>query len=310
MVTVIKALVAVLVLAIAAALIVIYSGIYNIAADDSHFDMVRWTLATAKRNSVAQYAENIVAPQDLAAEARVQAGAQMYRETCVQCHLAPGMSPTPLHEGLKPTPPKFAEGLPDFAPRELFWIVKHGYKMTGMPAWGKTHTDEEIWDAVAFLARLPNLSSSEYADLLSAASSSESEQQKQKGKQAGQSGGGATKGQAGQKEQAEQKEKSSQPAASVNMTDELTFKPRTVEIKRGETILWKNPSSLMHTVTADPSKANDKSHVQLPKGAEPFHSGDIQPDGEYRHTFNVPGRYRYFCVPHEAAGMAGEVIVK
>jgi plastocyanin len=101
-----------------------------------------------------------------------------------------------------------------------------------------------------------------------------------------------------------------QPAAIVNMTDEMTFEPRTVEIKRGETVLWKNPSSLVHTVTADPKLANDKSHVQLPKGAKTFHSGAIKPGGEYRHTFNVPGRYRYFCVPHEAAGMVGEVIVR
>jgi plastocyanin len=106
------------------------------------------------------------------------------------------------------------------------------------------------------------------------------------------------------------KSMAAQPAAVVDMTDSLKFEPRTVEIKQGSTVLWKNASNLVHTVTADPELANNKSNVQLPQGAETFHSGDIAPGEEYRHTFNVPGRYRYFCVPHEAAGMIGEVIVK
>jgi plastocyanin len=100
------------------------------------------------------------------------------------------------------------------------------------------------------------------------------------------------------------------PAAVVKMTNDLEFVPKKVTIRVGDTIEWKNPSKLVHTVTADPDKARDKSDVKLPEGAKPFNSGRIQPGGTYRHTFTVPGQYKYFCIPHERAGMIAEVEVK
>lgn len=101
-----------------------------------------------------------------------------------------------------------------------------------------------------------------------------------------------------------------EPAATVGMTDDLKFEPETITIEAGETVLWRNSSNLVHTVTADPSKAADPAHVELPEGAETFDSGFIEAGGTYSHTFEVPGRYRYFCIPHEAAGMIGEVVVE
>lgn len=99
-------------------------------------------------------------------------------------------------------------------------------------------------------------------------------------------------------------------AAVVDMTGELTFEPKTITIPVGGTVLWKNPSNVVHTVTADPNKAADPSHVHLPEGATAFDSGTIQPGGTYRHRFTVPGRYQYVCLPHEMMGMIGEVIVE
>ncbi len=99
------------------------------------------------------------------------------------------------------------------------------------------------------------------------------------------------------------------PAAVVEMTDALTFEPRRVEIAAGETVLWRNESVLVHTVTADPEVAAKPGDVRLPRGAEAFDSGDVEPGGGYRRTFETPGNYRYFCVPHEAAGMVGELVV-
>jgi len=99
-------------------------------------------------------------------------------------------------------------------------------------------------------------------------------------------------------------------AATVTMTGKSAFSPDTIEIKAGETVLWKNTSTKVHTVTADPKQAKDPKHVELPSGAEPFDSGKIKPDGTYRHTFTKPGRYTYFCIPHEKAGMIGHVVVK
>ncbi len=99
-------------------------------------------------------------------------------------------------------------------------------------------------------------------------------------------------------------------AAVVKMKNTLKFSPDTVKINVGETVLWKNTSLLMHTVTADSALAGKKESVAYPKDAEPFNSGNLDPEQTFKHTFTVPGTYKYFCIPHEAANMTGYVIVK
>ena len=101
-----------------------------------------------------------------------------------------------------------------------------------------------------------------------------------------------------------------EPAAAVEMTNDLKFQPAEITIQAGDTVEWRNTSQVVHTVTADPDEAQDPEHVRLPEGAETFNSGMIEPGGTFRHTFEVPGRYRYFCIPHEMAGMIGEVTVE
>lgn len=105
-------------------------------------------------------------------------------------------------------------------------------------------------------------------------------------------------------------DKEVQPAAVITMTNLLKFEPAVVTITAGETVLWKNSSLLVHTVTADSDLVANPENVALPKGAAPFNSGNIEPEGTFQHTFTVPGKYRYFCIPHEAAKMIGEIIVK
>lgn len=97
--------------------------------------------------------------------------------------------------------------------------------------------------------------------------------------------------------------------AVVQMTNRLTFEPKEIMIPAGKTVEWKNLSLLVHTVTADPELAARKESVILPEGASPFDSGNILPEGIFRHRFTVPGRYQYFCLPHEGAGMVGTVVV-
>lgn len=97
---------------------------------------------------------------------------------------------------------------------------------------------------------------------------------------------------------------------TVEMTNQLKFVPNELRIQAGETVTWRNTSSLVHTATADPSLAADKSHVHLPPKAEPFNSGYVQPGNSYQQRFDVPGRYKYFCIPHERSGMVGEIIVE
>jgi len=98
-------------------------------------------------------------------------------------------------------------------------------------------------------------------------------------------------------------------AVEVGMTNDLAFQPRTVQIRVGETVTWRNTSALVHTVTADPALAQRADDVELPQGAQRFNSGSIAPGQSYSHTFSVPGTYRYFCIPHELQGMTGTVEV-
>jgi plastocyanin len=103
--------------------------------------------------------------------------------------------------------------------------------------------------------------------------------------------------------------RAAEPAAIIEM-DQLKFRPEKVTIKAGETVEWRNTSRAVHTVTADPQKAANMEHVQLPESAESFNSGSMRPGATFRYSFTVPGTYRYFCIPHQAAGIIGEVVVE
>lgn len=97
----------------------------------------------------------------------------------------------------------------------------------------------------------------------------------------------------------------------MKMTGELlVFEPPTITIKAGQTVLWKNSSQEVHTVTADPHKATNAEDVELPRGAKPFDSGYLNPGQAYTHLFRTPGTYRYVCTLHEVQHMIGQVIVK
>lgn len=98
--------------------------------------------------------------------------------------------------------------------------------------------------------------------------------------------------------------------AVVELTNMLMFAPDTLRIKAGTTVEWRNTSLLVHTITADPDLATLAESVQLPEGAKPFNSGNLDTKATFRHTFDVPGTYLYFCIPHEGAMMRGLVIVE
>lgn len=102
----------------------------------------------------------------------------------------------------------------------------------------------------------------------------------------------------------------SESAATIHMTNAMRFVPAEVTITAGQSVVWTNASSMVHTVTDDPSLAQNRSHAHLPDGAAPFNSGSIAPGGTFRHVFDVPGTYAYFCIPHETMGMVGQVVVR
>lgn len=99
-------------------------------------------------------------------------------------------------------------------------------------------------------------------------------------------------------------------AAVVRMTNSMTFEPANVTIRAGQAVKWENQSYVVHTATAVPDKAKNPRDVHLPHNATPFDSGAMQSGATFTHTFNVPGRYKYFCIPHELIGMIGEVLVQ
>jgi mono/diheme cytochrome c family protein len=139
------------------------SGVYNIGADDHHTAIVLALIGQLRDRSIAVRAVNVEVP-DLGATGRVAAGAHAYAALCSSCHLAPGVAKSPLRPGLYPHPPNLAQADPPDA-RRAFWIIKHGIKMSAMPAWGSTLEDGEIWDLVAFVRKQPSMSPEAYRRL-------------------------------------------------------------------------------------------------------------------------------------------------
>lgn len=148
-----------------AAALGIHWGLYNVAADVPHNQSVYSLLATVRDRSIAVRAADIDVPADLSEPGRIASGAGQYVEMCSPCHLAPGMKRTEISRGLYPRAPELRRGS-RATPAEDFWVVKHGIKATGMPAWGVTHSDKLLWDMVAFLRKLPELTPGQYQALV------------------------------------------------------------------------------------------------------------------------------------------------
>lgn len=144
---------------------VVFSGLISVAADDPHTGVVHAFLETARNRSIEVRSEDIVVPS-LDDEDQIRAGAGNYDSMCVGCHLAPGMAETELSNGLYPAPPSLAEAGLYGDPAKTFWVIKHGIKATGMPAWGKSMADPYIWGMVAFLQKLPELDEGAYRALV------------------------------------------------------------------------------------------------------------------------------------------------
>jgi mono/diheme cytochrome c family protein len=144
----------------------VYSGLFNFAADDPHWGVTARIVESARERSIESQSASISAPANLQDSKIIASGAGEYAEMCTGCHLAPGMKDTEMRTGLYPKPPNLAEHGTHRAPAQQFWIIKHGLKMTGMPAWGLTHDDDRIWSMVAFLQKLPDLTPEAYHELV------------------------------------------------------------------------------------------------------------------------------------------------
>jgi mono/diheme cytochrome c family protein len=150
------------ILVAAAAGVFFFGGFFSVAATDQDPDIVNWALIKVRGASIDRHSKDLVAPAPAATDP--QAGARLYdTRGCINCHGAPGVEWGKWSEGLNPDPPDLKDLVPNRTPRELFWVVKHGIKMTGMPSFGAAGmSDEELWKVVAFLQKLPAITPEEY----------------------------------------------------------------------------------------------------------------------------------------------------
>ena len=142
----------------------IYLGIFPPGADEPHSAVVHRILQVSRDRAITVRADKLNVP-DLSDAAMIRQGAGNYAAMCSGCHLAPGMQATELSKGLYPAPAALASGV-DLNPAEAFWIIKHGIKMSAMPAWGKSMGDVYIWGLVAFLKAMPAMTPAEYREMI------------------------------------------------------------------------------------------------------------------------------------------------
>lgn len=143
-------------------LIVVYSGLYNVAADRPHAGIVRWLLSTTMERSVEQHAKGLNAPEQVS----VAEGAVHFSRNCVMCHGGPGVEKSEAGKGLNPDAPDLARTAPEWTLNDVYWIADHGVKMTGMPGFSHTHTEQQLWALAYFVKQLPQLTPAEYQGMI------------------------------------------------------------------------------------------------------------------------------------------------
>jgi len=139
------------------------SGMYDIGADDRPAKIIQAIVDKLRDHSIDLRARRIDTQYETGPK-QIPDGAQRYAALCVGCHLAPGVTKSDLRKGLYPCPPNLAqEDIRDS--RRAFWAIKHGIKMSAMPAWAWTLNDEAIWDIVSFVRQMPTMSPETYQQL-------------------------------------------------------------------------------------------------------------------------------------------------
>jgi mono/diheme cytochrome c family protein len=161
--TVIYTLIFVILITLLGGLAFIYSGVFDVSARWEDGPLVKWVLETTRERSIDVRKVAVKVPTNLGDPRIVMTGFKHYREMCVGCHRSPGLQASEISQGLNPKPPNFAHlEEDDVDPQEYFLIIRNGIRMTAMPAWGVTHSDEKIWSLVAFLQNMPNMSPEQY----------------------------------------------------------------------------------------------------------------------------------------------------
>lgn len=144
---------------------VFWSGIISISASSGHWTITDLILHTAMRRSVIFHARNVTVPPDLEHPGLVRRGAAHFESGCAPCHGSPVRPRSTVPQEMTPPPPPLAPVIGQWEPQHLFWIVKHGVKFTGMPAWPALSRDDEVWAITAFLLAMPEMDGATYTAL-------------------------------------------------------------------------------------------------------------------------------------------------
>ncbi len=153
-------------------IVAIYTGAYDVSAAKPEASLTAWVLSTMMDHSVMRQAKGIVVPS-LEDSALTSIGFDHYNEMCVTCHGSPSGGRSEAGRGLNPPAPDLSETAKDWTSAELYWIIKNGIKMTGMPAFGPTHDEHKLWAMVAFVQKLPGMTPEQYKAFSSEAENSE-----------------------------------------------------------------------------------------------------------------------------------------
>jgi mono/diheme cytochrome c family protein len=140
-------------------------GFYNVAATADDPAPVKWALIRTRTASIASQASASVKPSfSLEDPAAIQQGARDFAKAgCVNCHGAPGAKWAKFSEGLNPDPPDLKDIAKDTSVGEIFWVVRNGIRMTGMPSFAKAGlSDDDIWHIATFVKAIPKVSDADY----------------------------------------------------------------------------------------------------------------------------------------------------
>lgn len=148
----------------------VLAGRVDVGADGNHWPVTDQLLTTVRENSVSRRARGIEAKlPEFTEEVALFEAVIGFEDMCAKCHTPPGGSPTALARGLNPQATDLTWAGANRSPAELFWVTRNGIRMTGMPAWGPTHSDDELWALVALMTRFPDFSDDDYGNMLVAA---------------------------------------------------------------------------------------------------------------------------------------------
>lgn len=143
-----------------------FSGHVAVDATSKDNRLVSWLLHTTYQRSLDRQSASVVVPAHLATPEHIAAGAKLYAQHCVYCHRAPGVAPDAIGAGIAPQAPELLAASRKNNPQSTYWVMRHGVKMTAMPAFGKSLPDSELWDLAAFLHAAKGIDADHYAALL------------------------------------------------------------------------------------------------------------------------------------------------